>query len=289
MEAFFTISRKTFQAFSEMYKLRLGHYFKISWSDGTRAILNRPLLSVGIFAAIFASSLWRTEIVEMARVAGAARGQGGMPALIHILLARVLQSFATMALTVHVIRYALLGGNGSGHVSMLRGIWRAYRVTSLLSVFAVLGGGVLVLLMFFTLHHLAWGAHHGIASTFVSITFPIALCFFIMVRLSFLTCSGAIGERLSISAAWHLTEGHFWALARMHFLVGAPLVGMVIAHACIDIFLVRHISHGNFLLETKAVEAILVILGVSVGATCLAWLYRDMSAHATVLAVNADH
>jgi hypothetical protein len=285
------IFQKRNLVYEDMDQIRLGHYFKTSWSDGANGIVSRPLISLVVFALTFSAMLWLSELNEVQIAAKLVGKHVAGTFYLRESFAFILQTLGSVMLAVQVMRYSAYGEDVAGRSTYFSGVWRMWwRAVALGSVFFVLGLIAIAVPVTMLATPMAHG--HGLLLIVATIASPILFCVlavFVAVRLSVFYCSGALGEPLSVAGAWQMTKGRFWAIFGCNFVIVIPTYLILLLHYCIDLFMAPVLTHANLLLEKAAVGAIVAMLGTAAASACLALLYREFLLRANVSASDVAY
>lgn len=270
-----------------MASITIGQCIKGAWRDGMLAIIERPVFTLAIFSLLLGISSLQIDLHSHA----AALTTSAVPGRLSVsdrwlqLACGLMRIVLICCLTIHVIRYTLLGLESPWPRWLVDGtLWRYVRLNVVIGIIAALiiavltacGIGVAALLV-------VKGVHAGRSPTVIVVTvLLLALgCFFAfaMVRLSLLFCHTAIGRRTTWRAAWSDTRGHVWAMVGTHVLTSLPimlplLLVFVLSRRFLDIT-----SNDNSFTSWLALgQTLWVIVGISIGAASSAWLYRRFAA-----------
>jgi hypothetical protein len=252
-----------------MQAISFGQCVKGAWRDGWRYVRHCP----GLVTLMFVLALSTSLIEPMLRPDR--RPPFRVIAWLPLGTVEVLKIALFATLTVHAVRFVLLGAREADAQSLFsRNYWRYLGLTLAACFFVLvfaaiglgLGAGVVWLLA--TRHHLGHPilvpAVMGLCTLVV-----LGIGFFLLMRLSLLPAHIALGGAMRIRAAWADTRGHCWsiwltqlvALLPMMVLSGIAVFGEAAAR--------RHGIGG-----INVVRGAIVNTGtLFVSAGCSAWLY----------------
>lgn len=253
-----------------MEQLTFGACVKKGWISSWQAVTQMPWLFLGVCAVLACTSLLIEQRPAAADTMDATTRVGhGLLSLVWF----VLQLAVSGTLTIKVHRFVLLG-EGAHPIVPLNGkplaryalVWLAI----MLVVLAIIG------FTFFAMRSLKMG---------FLVYVPLLLIYlFVLIRLSLLYPSIALGSRVALRAAWRDSRGHVWSIIGVGFVTYVPLF-VVTALLFLIVgpkMLATHQTEGVAVLAIF--QALLNAVFVVFAAASLSWLYRryanELLAHA---------
>ncbi|MEW6339935.1 MAG: hypothetical protein AB1704_04485 [Pseudomonadota bacterium] len=249
-----------------MEQLSFGTCVKNSWISTWQAIARMPGLFLGAFAILACTSVLTGPFQHLpsqdADLDVAAK-------IGHTFLTgafSVLQLVVYGCVTIKVNRFVLLG-EGIHPLLPLGG--KPLGRYALISVGLVVSMIALMLVLVLGMH--GAGAGTGGAALIAMLAFFAYM--FVIIRLSLLYPALSLGSRLTLSAAWKDSRGHFWSMVGIGVVAYLPL--MIVWIAALEVFGRRALiagTHGSpaFAIGLAFVNALFMVLAASV----LSWLYR---------------
>ncbi|WP_144107973.1 hypothetical protein [Paraburkholderia sp. BCC1886] len=232
---------------------------KNAWSSAWQAVTTMPWLVLGSWIVLTCTSLLGHPAVDAETGAQAHAGQALMS-----LVWLILHAVVSAMLSVKVHRFILLGEATNPLVpSGGRPLFR-FLVVSF--------GAALGLLVFFGLGQIA--AHTFKLGVFILL--PLQLIYlFVLIRLSLLYPSVALGAQLTLGSAWRDSRGHFWRFFGVGFCSCLPLflltgVGIWLAARSNTLLLQQGTGNVVVAMSWALLQTLLSLLT----AASLAWLYR---------------
>ncbi len=271
-----------------MASITIGQCFKGAWTDGTRAIIEHPVFTLAVFALMLCLASFQLQFhpylpgMDPAARLHASVIQFGLT-LLHGLL--------VSCLAVHATRFSLDNGASSRLKWLIDGTWLRY-----IGLFVGLGF-VIAFAIAATALICAFGVAFlsktsgvrlapfaGMLSVAVPLSVLAVLGTYPICRISLLFCHIAFGGKLAWRAAWNDSRGHVWSMIGTHLLVSLPFFAMLIVLVLIgrQTFIsglansvnAAHGFDGSIGSWVALVQTLWTIIGISVGASCSAWLYR---------------
>jgi hypothetical protein len=243
-----------------MEQLTFGACVKKGWISSWQAVTQMPWLFLGVCIVLACTSLLTGERPAVTDTMDATTRAGhGLLSLVWFFL----QLAVSGTLTIKVHRFVLLG-EGTQPLVPLNGkpllryalVWLAIMLIAL----AITG---------FTFF-----AMRALKMRFL-IYVPLLLIYlFVLIRLSLLYPSIALGSRVALRAAWRDSRGHVWSIIGVGFVTYVPLfvVTALIFTLVGPKMMAAHQTQG--LAVFAIIQALLNAVFVVFAAASLSWLYR---------------
>ncbi|MDT8841553.1 hypothetical protein ParKJ_29445 [Paraburkholderia fungorum] len=243
-----------------MEQLTFGACVKKGWISSWQAVTQMPWLFLGVCIVLACTSLLTEERPAVTDTMDATTRAGhGLLSLVWFFL----QLAVSGTLTIKVHRFVLLG-EGTQPLVPLNGkpllryalVWLAIMLIAL----AITG------FTFFAMRALKMG---------FLIYVPLLLIYlFVLIRLSLLYPSIALGSRVALRAAWRDSRGHVWSIIGVGFVTYVPLfvVTALIFMLVGPKMMAAHQTQG--LAVFAIIQALLNAVFVVFAAASLSWLYR---------------
>lgn len=249
-----------------MSSIGVGRCFAGAWEDGCAAIIDRPGSVLLVFTILLLSYVlptsWLFESLSLHAV----------PDRLSEFLSSLVRLFAILALSLHVIRFSLFGGDGSRSFGFLDSqLWQAFRVIFGVALLSISGVTVLGLVVVFTMHNSGlWGMW-----TAAAIVLPIVcVSLFVGSRISLALCHVVTGNNAPLRSSWQSTRGHVFAIGWTHFLAAMPL-SFVLVLAYLAMRPVAHVTDAASMSFYFALLHVVAVMGgASISSASSAWAYR---------------
>ncbi|CAE6836453.1 hypothetical protein R69927_06414 [Paraburkholderia domus] len=257
-----------------MEQLTFGACIKKGWISSWQAVTQMPWLFLGV-CAVFAC----TSLLTAQRPSAAAGDIDTMTRVGHGLLSLVwlvLQLVVSGTLTIKVHRFVLLGEGAHPLVPLNGKPLGRYALVWLAVVLAMLA-----------MAGLTYIAVRAFKMGFL-VYVPLLLVYvFVLIRLSLLYPSIALGSRLTLRAAWQDSRGHVWSIIGVGFVTYLPLFIVTALFFIAAGPKILHAHQTQGIAVIAIVQALLNAVFIVFAAASLSWLYRRYARELLTHAENA--